>query len=253
MGGFTFAGEHSSTYHVRLLKSPLSILPGTRDKIITLSGRHGALRMLPDLGERHLSLECWLEAESITELHERAERVRAWLNPLRGEQQLILDSVPEKYYMAAYAGWGMGAEIVSQQGKFALDLVCADPFSYAVVPDIVTVTTSSYAHNQRGSAPAEPLFRLQGTSLGGAQRLTVQAGTQIVSYSGALATGDWLEIDCAAKTAVRVSGQTRTRVLHLLEKPIFPQLAPGFNSLVVAATGGASWSRLEVHCRNRWL
>ena len=147
----------------------------------------------------------------------------------------------------------MAAEIVSQQGTFAVDLACADPFSYAVVPDIVTVMTSPYSHNQRGSAPAEPLLRLQGTSLGGAQRLTMQFGAQIVSYMGALATGDWLEIDCAAKTAVRVVGATRTRVLHLLEKPVFPQLAPGFSSLVVATAGGATWSRLEVHCRNRWL
>ncbi|RJX22321.1 MAG: hypothetical protein C4570_01355, partial [Ammonifex sp.] len=104
MGDFSFAGEHSTIYHVKLLKSPVSVLPGTRDKVITMPGRHGALRMLPDLGERTLQLECWLEAVGMAQLHERLERVRAWLNPLRGAQQLIFDDTPDRYYLAAYAG-----------------------------------------------------------------------------------------------------------------------------------------------------
>jgi predicted phage tail component-like protein len=253
MGDFSFAGEHSTIYHVKLLKSPVSVLPGTRDKVITMPGRHGALRMLPDLGERTLQLECWLEAVGMAQLHERLERVRAWLNPLRGAQQLIFDDTPDRYYLAAYAGGGLDAEITARQGRFAVSFVCADPFAYAVGPDVVIITSSPYQHNQRGTAPADPLLRLQGVSLGGTQSLTIQIGAQTVTYRGALASGDWLEIDCAAKTAVRVVGQTRTRVLHLLEKPVFPQLAPGANTIMVTAAGGATWSWLEVHARNRWL
>ena len=141
MGDFNFAGEHSTLYHVRLLKSPVSILPGTRDKVITMPGRHGALRILPDLGERTLQLECWLAAASMVQLHERLDRVRAWLNPLRGAQQLIFDDVPDRYYMAAYAGGGLDAEVTARQGMFSIDFVCADPFAYAVSPDMVTVAS----------------------------------------------------------------------------------------------------------------
>ena len=141
MGDFTFAGEHSTLYYVRPLKSPVSVSPVTRDKIITMPGRHGALRMLPDLGERALQLECWLEAASMIQLHERLDRVRAWLNPLRGAQQLIFDDVPDRYYMAAYAGGGLDAEITARQGMFTVSFVCADPFAYAVTPDVVTVAS----------------------------------------------------------------------------------------------------------------
>jgi len=109
-----------------------------------------------------------------------------------------------------------------------------------------------YLHNQRGTAPADPLIRLQGVSLGGIQSLAIHVGEQTVRYMGALAEGDWLEIDCQAKTAVRVAGADRTNMLPFLERPIFPQLAPGVNNIAVSAWG-AAWSALEVHCRNRWL
>lgn len=254
MGDFSFAGEHSIAYHVRLLKSPGSILPGTRDKVITMPGRHGAFRMIPDLGERTLQPECWLESSTMTQLHERLDRVRAWLNPLRGAQQLIFDDVPDRYYMAAYAGGGLDAEVTARQGMFTVDFICPDPFAYALTPDTATITASPYQHNQRGMAPADPLLKLQGVSTGtGGQQISIVIGAQTVTYRGALAAGNWLEIDCAAKTAVRVVGQARTRVLHLLEKPVFPQLAPGVNTITVTVAGGASWSKLEIHSRNRWL
>jgi predicted phage tail component-like protein len=254
MSDFSFAGEHSTVYHVRLLKSPISVLPGTRDKVITLPGRHGALRMLPDLSERSLQLECWLAANTITELHTRLEGVRAWLNPLRGAQRLIFDSTSDRFYNTTYAGGSLDTEITALQGLFTVDFVCPDPFVYAVTPDIVTILTSPYAHTQRGTAPADPLFRLQGVSSGaGGQQISITVGTQTVTYRGALATGEWLEIDSRDKTAVRVVGVSRTRVLPLLEKPVFPQLLAGANTITITPAGGATWSRLELHCRNRWL
>ena len=253
MGEFTFAGEHSSAYHVRLLKSPISMLPGTRDKAITLPGRHGVLRMLPDFQERTLKLECWLAAANMAEMHERLQRVRAWLNPLRGQQRLILGSTPDKYYSACLAGSSLDAEITARQARFTASFVCPDPFAYAVLPDVVTLLASPHIHRQRGTAPADPLLRLQGTSLGSWQTLSVQIGGHAVTYTGALATEDWLEVDCASKTASRVMAQSRVSVMHLLARPTFPQLSPDANVITVSATGGAAWSRLEIRCRNRWL
>jgi len=253
MGHFTFAGEHSSAYHVRLLKSPVSVLPGTRDKVITLPGRHGALRMLPDLAERTLTLECWLAAANMPEMHERLQRLRAWLNPLRGQQRLILDSSLDRYYSACLVGSSLDAEIKARQVMFSANFVCPDPFAYAVNPDIVTILASPHNLSQRGTAPADPLLRLKGTSLGGWQTLSIQIESQTVTYAGPLAAEDWLEVDCAKKTASRVAGHSRASVMHLLARPTFPQLSPDANLITVVAAGGAAWSRLEVHCRNRWL
>jgi len=254
MAGFTFAGQHSTVYNVRLLKSPIPVLPGTRDKVITLPGRHGALRMMPDLGERTINLECWLASSTLAQLHERFDLVRAWLNPLLGARQLIFDETPDRHYLATYAGGGMESEIIARQGRFTVSFVCADPFAYATTPDIVNMTVSPRSHTQRGTAPADPLLRLQGILTGtGGQQVSISIGTQTVTYRGALATGEWLEIDCATKTVNRLVGATRTRVIQFVEKPVFPQLAPGANTVTVTTAAGATWSRLDIHCRNRWL
>lgn len=255
MGDFSFAGEHSTVYHVKLLKSPISVLPGTRDKVITMPGRHGAIRMLPDLGERNLPpMDCWLKANTLAQLYERVDRLCAWLNPLRGAQQLIFDNTPDRYYLALAAGRGLDAEKIARQGMFTASFVCSDPFAYAVTPDVVTITVSPYQHTQRGTAPADPLLRLQGVSTGaGGQQISISIDAQTVTYRHVLATDEWLEIDSAAKTVNRVVEASRTRVIQHMEKPVFPQLAPGANTITVAATGGATWSRLEINCRNRWL
>ena len=253
MGDFSFAGEHSTAHHVKLLKSPVSILPGTRDKVITMPGRHGSLRMLPDLGERSLQLECWLAAGTITDLHQRLDNVRAWLNPLRGVQQLAFDNAPDKFYLATPTG-ELEMEITARQGKFTANFVCPDPLAYAINPRTVIMTTSPLTHTQTGTAPADPLLRLQGVSTGeSGQQISIAIDAQTVTYRGALALGDWLEVDCSAKTAIRVAGTNRTRVLDTLVKPTFPQLAPGENNITVVPAGGATWSRLEINCRNRWL
>lgn len=259
MSHFSFAGEHSTLYNVRLLKSEETILPPTRDRTIALPGRHGALRLLPILGERHIILECWLDVATIPftdgQRQERLRGVAAWLNPLRGVQRLSFDNDPTRYYDAVITAMqGVYSRTEAHQGLFSIEFVCSDPFFYAITPDTVVTTVSPLAHTQRGTAPADPLLRLQGVSTGMAgQQISISIGAQTVTYRGALAVGNWLEIDCRDKTAVRVVGQTRTRVLNLLERPVFPQLAPGANTITVTPAGGASWARLEISCRNRWL
>lgn len=242
-----------------MLKSEETLLPPTRDRVITMPGRHGAWRALPDLGERQIRLECWLDVPMMPfvtgQRQERLRAIAAWLNPMRGVQRLVFDNDTTRFYAAIVtAQQGIYSRIEAHQGLFSVEFVCPDPFYYAVTPDVVTITASPHTHIQRGTAPADPLLRLQGISTGsGGQQISITVGGQTVTYRGALATGDWLEIDCRDKTAVRVVGQTRTRVLHLLERPVFPQLAPGANIITATPAGGATWSRLEMDCRNRWL
>lgn len=250
---FTFNGVHSSTYYVSLLNSPVSVFSLTRDKIITLPGRHGTLRQTPDLGERTWRLNCYLAASSLTQLQSRLDNLRAWLNPLLGEKQLIFDDTPDRYYKAMWAGGDLEAEIRGYLAFFELSMVCADPFAYVVTPQIVTIITSPYEHTQNGNAFAEPLLELKGTSTGDPQKLKVKIGDKETVYKGALASGDVLELDCALSTAVRVQGSSRANVLSSLETPIFPHLAAGANTITVTPVGGATWTELKIYCRNRYF
>jgi predicted phage tail component-like protein len=253
MGHFSFAGEHSSSYSVSLLRSPLSIFPGVREKVIVMPGRHGVLRMLPDFGSRVLQLECWLKATSYEEIYQQLDQLRSWLNPMRGSQQLVFDDTPDRHYLATWTDGDLEAQVTANQGLFTLQMVCDDPFAYDLTPDVVTITASPYAHYQRGTAPSDPLFRLQGASAGGNQSLTVKINEEQLTYRGPLTQGEQLEIDCRQKTAVIVQGENREKVLHLLERPAFPQLVPGLNMIWLIAQEGASFTRLDVLCRNRWL
>lgn len=209
--------------------------------------------MLPDIAERNLQLDLWLVARTIEQLYSRLDVVRAWLNPLRGQQQLIFDRVPDRYYLATVTGV-LDAEIVAKQGRFEAELACPDPFAYAVTPQVVSITASPHTHNQLGTMSAEPLYRLRGVSAGGGQEIRLAVGAQSITYRGALATGEWLEIDSRDKTVVRVAvGGARSSVMPQVVKPVFPILEAGENMITVTPAGGATWSLLEVHCRNRWL
>ncbi|MBT9154713.1 MAG: hypothetical protein DDT39_01392 [Firmicutes bacterium] len=266
MSSFSFAGEASTIYHVRLLNSAESVLPPSRERVVQMSGLHGALRLVPDLGERVLTLECWLDVAThpfvAGQRQARLTNVAAWLNPLRGMQRLIFDTVPDRYYWCVVTD-AIDARVEARQGMFPVRFTCADPFVYAISPVTIVMTASPHTFTQAGTAPADPLLRLQGTSTGtGGQQISIAIGGRTLVYRGPLAAGDWLEIDAAAinspwpanaKTVVRVVGATRTNVLPHMERPIFPTLPTGANTITVTPAGGATWSRLDILTRSRWI
>ncbi|MBT9156771.1 MAG: hypothetical protein DDT37_01760 [Firmicutes bacterium] len=266
MSIFSFAGEASTAYHVRLLNSAESVLPPSRERVVQMSGLHGALRLVPDIGERSVTLECWLDVDThpfiAGQRQARLANIAAWLNPLRGMGRLILDTVPDRFYWCTVTD-AIDARVEAHQGMFPVRFTCADPFAYAVSPATIVMTSSPHTFTQAGTAPADPLLRLQGSSTGaGGQQIRIDIGGRSLVYRGPLVTGDWLEIDAAAinspwpanaKTVTRVVGATRTNVLPHMERPIFPVLPVGSNTVTVTPTGGASWSRLEILTRSRWL
>ncbi len=246
MGGFTFAGEHCSVYHLRLMKSPVSLLPATRDRVIVLPGRHGALRMIPDLGERTLSLVCWLESRSVSELHTRFERLRAWLNPLRGEQRLIFDRVPGRYYLAVYAGGGLDAEVTGKQGLFTLEMVCPDPFSYAAEEKQVAFSADSAVVNNAGTHEALPVFAVSFTAA--ASEWKVVLGARYLRVVHGFNFGDTLDVD-SATGKVLINGLTALDKLDWQNSEFFA-LPPGQSTLCIMPAGVCT---ATVRFRERWL
>lgn len=246
MGGFTFAGEHCSTYHLRLLKSPVSLLPATRDRVIVLPGRHGALRLPPDFAERNLSLVCWLEARSASELHTRFERLRAWLNPLRGEQKLLFDYVPGRYYLATWAGSGLDAEIKARQGLFTLEMVCPDPFSYAAEEKQVAFSAANAVVNNAGTHEALPVFAVSFTTAASEWRVTL--GARYLRVVHAFKLGDTLDVD-SATGKVLINGVTALDKLDWQNSEFFA-LPPGQSTLGIMPAGVCT---ATVRFRERWL
>lgn len=245
MSGFTFAGVHSATRHVRLLRSPVSILPGTRDKVISIPGRHGSFRALPDLGERQLQLECWLAANTTSELYSRLELVRSWLNPLQGAQQLLFDNIPNRFYLAAYAGNSLDAEITANQGFFTLNFVCADPFLYNSLEREFNFANSINLTNI-GTHPCDPIFRFTFTAAASELRIAL-AGRQIRIVHNFL-VGNVLDVNCVTG-GVLIAGARAMDRLDWQNSEFF-SLAPGLNAIALTPVNVCS---ANVRYRERWL
>lgn len=245
MSGFTFAGVHSSTRHVRLLRSPVSILPGTRDKIISIPGRHGSFRVLPDLEERHLRLECWLAATTTAELNDRLRVARDWLNPLRGAQQLLFDNIINRFYLAAYAGNSLDAEIKANQGLFTLNFVCADPFLYNSLESEFNFTNSTNVTNA-GTHPCDPVFRFTFTAAAAELRITL-TGRQIRIVHN-FQIGNVLDVNCVTG-GVLIAGARAMDRLDWQNSEFF-SLVPGSNLITLTPINVCS---ANVRYRERWL
>lgn len=248
----TYGGRSGAQEGVALVRDiRRALLPGVRLHTLPLGG-HGIHYFGRRYDERTIEVDVVLAADTISLLRDHIRNVAAWLNS-EVPRQLVFSDEPDKFYMALIDGQTMVEQAISD-GNVTLRFLCPDPFAYALSPDLVVMTATPLVHYQRGSAPADPLLRLQGASTGaGGQQISVTVGGQSVTYRGVLAAGDWLEIDCSEKTATRVVGTTRANAVGSLVKPIFPQLASGSNNISVTPEGGATWTRLEIHCRNRWL
>lgn len=253
MVDFIYDGQTGADRGITLVRNiHRNILPPVRLRMLKLSGRHGTMYIDRVYDERNIRVDVTLAAASHQSLRDRVRILAAWLNP-ENPRRLIFSDEDDKYYNAVLSG-ETDIEQLIIEGEGTLSFLCPDPFAYAVDPDVVMITTAPYIHIQRGTAPADPLFRLQGVSTGaGGQEIRLIVNAQEVCYTGALADGDWLEIDSESKSVVRVVGITQTSVMAAVVKPIFPQLIPGNNQIDVITAGGAVWSRLQIHCRNRWL
>lgn len=240
---FRFAGIPSSQYHVKMLKSPILVLPGTRDKILTIPGRHGTIRMPHDWQERTIRIECWLAASSMQELHDKLDTLRAWLG--QGQQRLTLGYMPDRYYIATFAGGALEAEIKAHQGLFSLEFVCADPFLYNSLESEFNFTNSTNVTNA-GTHPCDPVFRFTFTAAAAELRITL-AGRQIRIVHN-FQIGNVLDVNCVTG-GVLIAGARAMDKLDWQNSEFF-SLVPGSNLITLTPINVCS---ANVRYRERWL
>jgi phage-related protein len=194
-----------------------------------------------------------MEADSIDDLEEKLAAIRTWLNPINGAKQLIFDRTPDYYFNARWSGSGLNADAIGLGGEFSLEMVCSDPFGYALEPQKIIIEETLYEHDQEGNAPANPLLKLYGISTGSPQKISITIGGKTLTFTGPITVSDVIEIDCDAMTCYKITGTTRVNRLYQLETPDFLVLSPGENTISIDEIGGATFTKLEIDCRNRYL
>ncbi len=128
--GFTFDGVHSRTFGIYLLRSDFSGMPATVDQYKDIPGRHGAHDFGFRFDTRKIPLECFVLAQSESHLRSKLREIATWLDPSKGERQLVLDTEPDRYYLARVAG-SFDVEIVAGQGRITIPFVASKPFAYS--------------------------------------------------------------------------------------------------------------------------
>jgi predicted phage tail component-like protein len=254
-GGFSFLGVHSDTYNITVTEIDLPILPPARLSQEEIPGRPGVYVFRSELGPRTIRLRCKFRASSLAGLLSLARDIGKWLQPYR-DGQLILDEEPDKYYRARLAK-EITATVRVAYGEFEAEFLAADPFAYAVADDEFNTTSSPFSFSRRGTAASNPLIRLTGTSSGGSNKLKLQVnGRGWVAYSGALSSGQKLQLDIDRLTATVVDASNiyvRNALGDISGADLTSlRLEPGQNSIEVAVEGSATWSNLYILCRSRW-
>ena len=240
--GFTFNGQHSSTFGVAIKSKNRQLLPAVNDRYIEIPGRHGSFHFPGELQDRIIELECTFIGTSRQDLREKARQIAAWLYTVE-RAVLSFDDEPDKYYLAKVDN----AIDLSQMfvlATFNLNFRC-EPFAYgeevkeSFVGDAVTVTNS-------GTAETPPIFTATFTAAANEWKVTL--GSKYVRVVRDFQVGDILEVNCATG-AVLVNGMRSMFFLDWQNSEFFT-LAPGNNDLTVLPAGVCA---TEIKWSPRWL
>jgi predicted phage tail component-like protein len=164
-------------------------------------GRHGEYDYGFTFAGRTIQLDCLITALSETDLRRRVRDIAAWLNPAKGERYLVLDTEPDKYYKARFAGEAE-VEIVARQGRTMLSFHASDPFAYGSEIQ-VTFNNDAVNVNNPGTFETYPRFEVTFTSTTSEWRVAL--GSKYVKVVYSFQAGDVLEIDNAAGL-VKING-----------------------------------------------
>lgn len=242
LGEKTFAELGIAILH----ESKVPILPETRDRTLTIPGRHGAYDFGAELGPRLFELECVIVARNRDELQQRVRELVSHLMDPSGRPRVLQLrlSEPDKYYNVRYAG-SLPVERIASLGRFTLPLVAHDPFAYgdeqqaAFVNDSITVTNA-------GTAETYPRFSV--TFNASASEWKVTLGTKYVRVVRSFSAGETLDVNCATG-AIAVNGTTNISYLDWQNSEYFALLL-GDNVLTVEPTGVCNTT---IFWNPRWL
>jgi len=256
--GFQFDGVTSQSLGVKARLVNWVASPPLRNSFVTIPGKAGVADFGSDCAERVITVKCNIYPQhSMAALVARLDAVAGWLDPADGLQRLVLDDVPDRYFNARLQDALDCERLIRSAGSFELKFVCPDPHAYAITDEQFTITTagSRTITRAKGNTISQPEYRLKATiPAGTGNAIVISTNGQQLAIGGPLASGETLVIDSELMTAkvVNASGATLRNGLPLLTELNFPTLRTGNNTIIITATGSASFTQLLVQAKSRW-
>ena len=254
--GFSYNDVASKEMGIKARLTSWQVSGRLRNFTTTVPGKYGVADFGADLDYREILVNCSIfPRHSFTALVEALDGIAAWLDPTQGLHQLILDDVPDRYFMARLNDAVDCERLIRSAGRFDLRFFCPDPFGYAINDEFYTINAAGthMITRKTGNTESFPVYRIEGAISGSGSITITTNGAAMRIANAALSAGEILVVDTDKMTAwvENSSGVTLRNALPYLEELNFPTLAVGGNTVQVAASG-ATLNGIQIQARSRW-
>jgi len=255
--GFIYNGISSQGMKIRARLTAWQASPSLRNSYVTVPGKAGVADFGCDSAERSITVRCGvLPQKNFAALVSVLDGMVEWLDPLRGLRELVLDDVPDRYFMARLSEAVDCDRLLRSAGAFDLKFVCPDPHAYALTDETYTISMvgTHEVRRTKGNTDSEPVYLLKGAiSSGTSAYVSLKTNDSELKIVGALSSGETLVIDTGKVTAkvVNAQGETLRNGLPCLQELNFPVLQKGTNTVTVSVTG-ATFTELKIQAQSRW-
>lgn len=166
--GFIYNGISSQSMKIRARLTKWLASPALRNSFETVPGKAGIADFGCDISERNIIISCSvLPQRSFAELVSVLDNVAEWLNPENGLKQLVLDDLPDRYFMARLSEAVDCERLLRTAGSFELRFVCPDPYAYALEDEVFVLSETGLHELERvkGNADSNPVYLLDRKSV----------------------------------------------------------------------------------------
>ena len=256
--GFIFNDITSGSMGVKARLTSWQVCGKLRNFTTTVPGKYGVADFGADFDYREIKVQCNVYPKhSFAALVSALDDVAAWLDPVQGLRQLVLDDVPDRYFMARLNDAVDCERLIRSAGSFELIFFCPDPFGYAITDETFSITEEGTHTVTRtiGNIESLPIYRIEGVlTSGSANYISITTnGSELKIVNATLSEGETLIVDTDKMTAYVVdeNGETLRNGLPYLEELNFPTLAVGDNTVTVEVSN-ATLTELQIQAKSRW-
>ena len=235
--GFSYNDITSKSMGLKARLTSWQVSGSLRNFTTTVPGKYGVTDFGADFDYREIVVSCSIfPRHSFSALVSTLDDIAAWLDPVGGLKQLVLDDVPDRYFMARLNAAVECERLLRSSGSFDLTFFCPDPFGYAIEDETFSITEAGNSTVTRliGNMESNPIYRIEGVITSGAgNSISITTnGQELKIVNATLASGETLVVDTDRMTAYveDADGMILRNALPYLEELNFPTLAVGSNT-----------------------
>lgn len=169
MSVLTLGGVRPEDIGLRVLReSSRPILPGTRDRTVTIDGRNGAWDFGADVEPREFNLSCAFLTRDSRQLQYHVEQLAHLLVDSYGKPrtlELVFAAHPDRTYTVRYSG-NLDINRVVGMGTFSLPLIAFEPYAYGLEQVLeldISASPTQFTVASEGEIRTETKFVLTNT------------------------------------------------------------------------------------------